>query len=98
MDVAIIGAGIHKFGRTDGVSGLEQGAYAAREALKDTGLEWQDMQFAFGGSAAAGSADTLVSQLGLTGLQFINVANGCATGGSALISAYTAIKSGEFDV
>ena len=34
----------------------------------------------------------------LTGLQFINVANGCATGGSALISAYGAIRSGQYDL
>lgn len=98
MDVAIIGIGIHPFGRTDGVSGLDQGAYAARQALKDTGLEWRDMQFAYGGSAAAGNADTMVSKLGLTGLQFINVSNGCATGGSALQSAYMAIRSGMFDI
>ena len=37
-------------------------------------------------------------QMGLTGLQFINVVNGCATGGSALISAYNTIKSGAFDI
>ena len=97
MDVAIIGMGIHPFGRTEGVSGLEQGAYAVREALKDAGLEWKDMQFAFGGSTDAGAADSLVNKLGLTGLQFINVANGCATGGSALFTAYTSITSGAWD-
>ena len=98
VDVAVIGIGIHPFGRTDGVSGLEQGVYAARQALKDAGLQWSDMNFAYGGSAAAGAADTMVSKLGLTGLQFINVANGCATGGSALQSAFMAIKSGMFDI
>ncbi len=98
MDVAIIGIGIHPFGRTDGVSGLDQGVYAARQALKDAGLEWKDMEFAYGGSSAAGNADSMVSKLGLTGLQFINVSNGCATGGSALGSAFMAIQSGMFDV
>ncbi len=98
MDVAIIGIGIHPFGRTEGMSGLEQGVYAAREALRDSGLDWSEMQFAYGGSAAAGAADTMVSKLGLTGLQFINVSNGCATGGSALQSAYMAIQSGMFDL
>jgi acetyl-CoA C-acetyltransferase len=97
-DVAIIGIGIHPFGRTEGVSGLDQGVYAARQALKDVSLDWTDMQFAYGGSAAAGSADTMVNKLGLTGLQFINVANGCATGGSALQSAFMAIQSGMFDI
>ena len=96
--VAIVGIGMHEFGRHDGVTGMEQGVIAVRRALADTGLKWEDMQFAFGGSAAAGAADTMVSQLGLTGLQFINVANGCATGGSALFSAYNTIKSGVFDL
>jgi acetyl-CoA acetyltransferase len=40
----------------------------------------------------------MVSQLGLTGVQFINVKNGCATGGSALFGAASTIRSGEFDL
>jgi acetyl-CoA C-acetyltransferase len=98
MDIAIIGIGIHPFGRSEDKSGLDQGAFAARQALQDAGLAWSDIQFAYGGSKAAGKADSLVNQLGLTGLQFINVANGCATGGSALQSAYMAIRSGMFDI
>lgn len=98
MDVAIVGIGIHPFGRTPSRTGLQQGAFAARLALQDAGIEWRDIQFAFGGSASAGSADALVNELGLTGIPFINVANGCATGGSSLISAFNAIKSGEYDI
>lgn len=98
MDVAIVGIGIHPFGRTPSRNGLQQGAFAARLALKDAGIEWRDIQFAFGGSASAGSADALVNELGLTGIPFVNVANGCATGGSSLISAFNAIKSGQYDV
>ena len=97
-EVCIVGIGIHPFGRTKERSGMQQGAYAVRQALADAGVEWKDMQFAFGGSAAAGSADAMVNELGLTGLQFVNVSNGCATGGSALLSAYTAIKSGEYEL
>jgi acetyl-CoA C-acetyltransferase len=97
-DVAIVGIGMHEFGRTDGVSGMEQGAVAVRRALVDAGAHWRDVQFAYGGSREAGAPDTMVSLLGLTGLQFINVANGCATGGSALFSAYNTIASGAFDL
>jgi acetyl-CoA C-acetyltransferase len=97
-DVAIIGIGMHEFGRHDGVSGLEQGAVAVRRAVADAGLGWADMQFAYGGSQAAGNADNMVAKLGLTGLQFINVSNGCATGGSAMFSAYNTIASGMFDL
>ncbi len=97
-DVCIIGAGIHPFGRTDGRSGVEQGVYAVREALADAGIEWSDVQFAYGASDAAGNPDTMVERLGLTGIQFINVRNGCAAGGSALFSTQMAIKSGEYDI
>jgi len=97
-DVFIVGIGIHPFGRTEGRSGLQQGALAARAALADVDLTWSEMQFAYGGSDAAGKADTLVAQLGLTTLPFVNVTNGCATGGAALFGAYSAIRSGDFDL
>ena len=97
-DMAIVGIGMHEFGRHEGVSGMEQGAIAVRRALADAGADWKDMQFAFGGSRAAGDPDRMVSMLGLTGLQFINVVNGCATGGSALFASYNSILSGAYDV
>ncbi len=105
-DVAIVGIGIHPFGRHTGLSGSAMGAHAVREALRDAGITWRDVQFAYGGSLAAqlpgndgsGSADTLVNELGLTGLPFINVANGCATAGSAVAAAVNTIRAGMFDV
>ena len=97
-EVAIVGAGIHQFGRHDGVTGLEMGAIAARRALANAGIEWQDIEFAVGGSDAAGNADTSVSILGLTGVPFINVKNGCATGGTALTTAHAMLVSGAAEV
>src|SRR3954453_9662171 len=97
-DVAIVGIGIHPFGRHQGVSGRQQGAIATREALRDAGVGWSDMQFAFGGSDAAGNADAMVADLGLTGVEFVNVKNGCATGGSSLAMADRAIRSGTYEV
>ncbi|MEP0189270.1 MAG: thiolase family protein [Erythrobacter sp.] len=97
-NVYIIGAGIHPFGRTEERTGREQGVFAVRQALADAGLDWTDMECAYGGSAAAGSADIMVNELGLTSLPFTNVANGCATGGSALASAQQAIASGMYDL
>lgn len=98
MTVAIVGVGIHPFGRTPGVSGREQGAIATRAALADAGVSWNEVRFAAGGSAAAGYADTLVNDLGLTGTAFVNVSNGCATGGSALLVAATMIEAGGADL
>ena len=96
--VYIIGAGIHPFGRTEERSGRDQGVFAVREALNDANLEWEDIQFASGGSIAAGNADVMINDLGLTSLPFINVFNGCATGGSALSTAQNAIASGQCDI
>jgi acetyl-CoA acetyltransferase len=96
--VYIIGAGIHPFGRTEERSGRDQGVFAARQALKDANLEWDDIQFASGGSVAAGNADVMINDLGLTSVPFINVFNGCATGGSALSTAQNAIASGQCDI
>jgi acetyl-CoA acetyltransferase len=94
----IVGIGIHPFGRTEGMTGLDMGVAAVRAALSDAGVAWGDIQFAYGGSDSAGNADTMVAQLGLTGVQFINVRNGCATGGSALFGAASTIGAGEFDL
>jgi len=98
MRVAIVGIGIHKFGRTPELSGVQQGACAARRALEDAGLQWRDMQFGYGGSYSAGNADALGNEMGLTGMPFTNVLNGCATGGSALLAACREIQSGAADV
>ena len=52
-EAAIVGVGMHPFGRTDGVSGRSR-ARRGPAALADAGIGWSDVQFAFGGSDAAG--------------------------------------------
>ncbi|GHH25422.1 thiolase family protein [Streptomyces lanatus] len=96
-DVLVCGVGITPFGRSE-ATGLDLAAQAVRTALADAGVPWPRVRAAFGGSDAAGNADTLVTRLGLTGIPFVNVRNGCATGGSALVSAVNAIRSGAADV
>lgn len=98
IGVAIVGIGMHPFGRHEGVTGMEQGALAVRRACADAGISWQDVPFAVGGSRDGGNPDRMVTHLGLTGLLFLNVINGCATGGSALITAYNLIRSGAYDL
>ena len=97
-DVAIIGVGLHPFGRFPGKGALTMGAEAARTALADAGVTWADMQFAVGGSYEVDQPDALVAELGLTGVQFTNVYNGCATAGSALAVASQAIRLGEYEI
>lgn len=98
-EVAIVGIGIQPFGRHPDKLGVDHGVTAVRAALKDAGAEWNDIQFAFGGTRSGGNnTDPVLPRLGLTGIQLTNVANGCATGGASMASAYNAIVSGQYDM
>src|SRR6476469_10733956 len=98
MDAAIIGVGLHPFGRFAGVAGIEMGAVAIRRALADAGVEWRDIQFAFGGSYEVDNPDAVVALLGLTGIPFTDVYNGCATAASALTLTANSIRLGDHDL
>jgi acetyl-CoA acetyltransferase len=93
--IAVVGAGIYPFGRHEGISALQMAESAIRGALADAGVSWSDVDYAVGGSNVSGKPDTLVGALGLTGLPFVTVRNGCATGGVALATAAHALSSGE---
>ncbi|HZM31999.1 MAG TPA: thiolase family protein [Acidimicrobiales bacterium] len=97
-DVAIIGVGLHPFGRFGPKSAIDMGADAVRAALADAGIDWSDVQFAFGGSFEVDNPDAVTSRLGLTGIPFMDVYNGCATAASALQLTADGIRSGQYDI
>ncbi|CAO5188302.1 Thiolase family protein [Frankia sp. AiPs1] len=97
-DVAIVGVGIHPFGRFGAKSAIEMGAQAVRSALADAGASWPQVQFAFGGSNEVDNPDAVVSLLGLTGIPFMDVYNGCATAGTALELTADAIRYGKYEL
>ncbi len=97
-DVAIIGVGMHPFGRFGSKSAIDMGADAVRAALLDAGIQWSDVQFAFGGSFEVDNPDAVTSRLGLTGIPFMDVYNGCATAATALQLTADSIRSGQYDI
>jgi acetyl-CoA acetyltransferase len=97
-DVAIIGVGLHPFGRFPEKTIFDIGADATRDALRDAGIRWEDVQIAYGGSVEVSNTDSLVNFLGLTGVPFFNVENGCATAASALSQTANAIRYGQADI
>jgi acetyl-CoA acetyltransferase len=97
-DVAIIGVGMHPFGRFGAKPAIEMGAEAVRAACSDAGIQWTDVQFAFGGSCEVDNPDAVVGLLGLTGIPFMDVYNGCATAATALQLTAEGIRSGRFDI
>jgi acetyl-CoA acetyltransferase len=96
-DVAIIGVGLHPFGRFDKTA-MQMGADAIQLALKDAGVEWQDIQFGFGGSHEISNPDAVTRLVGLTGITFTNVFNACATAASAIQQTADTIRLGKYDI
>jgi len=97
-EVAIVGVGLHPFGRYGDKLCLQMGAEAAQAALADAGAQWSDVQVATVGSYEVSNPDAVVSLLGLTGIPVRGVFNGCATGGTSLQVAAQSIRLGEADV
>ena len=98
-DVAIIGVGLHPFGRFGPQVGHRDGAprQCGRPAPTPA-CEWKDVQFAFGGSFEVDNPDAVIGLLGLTGIPFMDVYNGCATAATALQLTADGIRSGKYDI
>src|ERR1700693_230633 len=98
-DVVILGIGIHPFGRFD-ASFQALGSEAARLALKDAGVEWKQIEFAYLSRMylPATSGARILKTLGCTGIPIVDVEAACASGGAALRQAVLAIRSGEADL
>ena len=97
-DVAIIGVGLHPFGRFEGKSAMQMGTEAIFAAVADAGVEWKDIQFAVGGSWTVANPDALVSMVGLSGIPFTSVFNACATAASAAKTCADGIRTGDYDI
>ena len=97
-DVAIIGVGLHPFGRFEGKSAMEMGVDAIFAAVADAGVEWKDIQFATGGSWTVANPDAIVGMVGLSGIPFTNVFNACATAASAAKACADGIRLGDYDI
>jgi acetyl-CoA acetyltransferase len=97
-DVAIIGVGLHPFGRFGEKTAFDMGAEAIDLALADAGVGWDEIQFAFGGSWEVAQTDPLTGLVGLTGIPFVNVFNACATAATAIQQTANAIRAGVGDI
>lgn len=97
-DVAIIGVGIHPFGRFEGKSALEMCVDAIDAAVTDAGVAWGDIGAAAGGSWTVANPDAIVGMVGLSGIPFTNVFNACATAASAAKVCADGIRLGDYDI
>lgn len=99
--VLIAGVGMVKFTKP-GKSEMYDvmGAKAARAALADAGITYEDVQQAYVGFASGDtcSGQTALYGVGQTGIPVINVNNACASGSTALFLARQAVMSGQVEV
>ena len=102
-EIAILGVGMHPWGKW-GRNFVEYGVHAARAALKDSGVDWNDVQFVSGAATmrcgypgyVAGA--TFAQALGWQGAEVNTSYAACASGSQALAAARAKILSGACEV
>jgi len=102
-DVAVLGVGMHPWGKW-GRSFVSYGVHAAREALADADVAWQDVDLVVGGETVrngyAGyvAGATFAQALGWNGARVATSYAACATGAQALDTARSRILAGQSEV
>ena len=101
--VAVLGVGMHPWGKW-GKNFVDYGVKAARDALTDADVPWQDVQFVAGANTmrcgypgyVAGA--TFAQALGWTGARVASCYAACASGSQALNTARAQILAGMAEV
>jgi acetyl-CoA acetyltransferase len=102
-DVAVLGVGMHPWGKW-GRSFVTYGVAAARAALADAGVDWQDVGLIVGGETVRNgyggyvAGATFAQALGWNGARVATSYAACATGAQALDTARARILAGMCDV
>jgi acetyl-CoA acetyltransferase len=102
-DVAILGVGMHPWGKW-GRNFVEYGVAAARAALRDAGLAWSDVHFVAGADTIRNgypgfvAGATFAQALGFSGAQVASSYGACASGAQAIDVARARILAGLCDV
>lgn len=102
-EVAILGVGMHPWGKW-GKNFVEYGVKACRDALKDAGVEWKDIQFISGadtvrcGYPGYVAGATFAQALGWSGARVASSYSACASGATAMNTARAQILAGFCDV
>jgi sterol carrier protein 2 len=98
--VNVVGVGMVKFGKPGKSDPYEvMAAGAARAALQDAGVSFDQVKAAYAGYVYGDSTcgQRALYELGLNGIPVFNVNNNCSTGSSALMLGAQAIAGGAHD-
>lgn len=103
-ETAVVGVGLHEFGKFPNGTAAAMSRRVAAEALTDAGLAWGEVDAVvvgssrFSGGLARGlGATDVLDGLGRSGIPAFNVAAACATGGSVFGLAHLLVESGRYE-
>jgi acetyl-CoA acetyltransferase len=98
--VYVAGIGLHPYQRPSDTSLVRLGVTAMREALRDAGISWTDVDQAYTGTATTGMAVSrpILAYLGTTGIGMTQIENASASGSSAVRTAAITVAAGISDV
>jgi len=105
-DVAVIGAGMTRFGKFLERSMKDLAREAVQEALKTAGVEQQALEAAVVGNAMAGlitgqeciRGQVVLREMGIGGIPVVNTENACASSATAFHLAWLYVASGLYDI
>lgn len=105
-EVAVIGVGMHPFGRFEDKGLKDLGRIAIWDAIRDAGVPPKDIQVAYVGNSLAGlltgqegvRGQIVMRDAGFGGIPVINVENACASSSTAFRGAWMEVASGLCDV
>jgi sterol carrier protein 2 len=95
--VNVIGVGMTKFTTPKAlIPYTTMGGEAVKDAIKDAGIEYKEIEEAYTGWVYADSCagEKVLYDIGMTGIPIFNVNNNCSTGSNALYLARRAVASG----
>jgi acetyl-CoA acetyltransferase len=104
-DVAVIGLGMHPWGKFPDKSVTQLCREAVDAALADSGVAWREVQAVaaassrFSGGRGWGlNGNDVVEEMGSTGIPVYNMSAGCAAGGNAFNVGYALVAGGLHDI
>jgi acetyl-CoA acetyltransferase len=99
-EVAVVGAGLHRYGVYPEKSIADMGAHAIENALMDANMKWEEIETAYCGTTQPGwsTGHQVCARIGLIGLGIMNIENASASGSSAFREAFLAVASGAHDI
>ena len=102
-EVAVVGVGMHPWGKFPDKDFADMGEVAVRGALQDADMQWKEIEsvvsgcWVWGGTNGMNAGPRLAATMGETGIPILNIFNMCATSCGVLREAYLQVASGAYD-